>query len=63
MIRRFRRWRWITCVPVLSAAPLGVWLGLRLHRMVSQALFYRLSYAMLVVAGAKLLWDGISGSL
>ncbi len=52
-----------TSLLLAPAAPLGVWLGLRLHRMVSQALFYRLSYAMLVVAGAKLLWDGISGSL
>lgn len=44
------------------AAPVGVWLGLRLHRLVSQALFYKLSYGMMILASIKLLWDGIAGS-
>lgn len=52
-----------TSLILAPVAPLGVWLGLRLHRLVSQQLFYRISYAAMIVAGVKLLWDGIAGSL
>lgn len=50
-----------TSLLLAPAAPVGVWLGLKLHRLVSQSLFYRLSYAMMIVAGGKLLWDGLAG--
>ncbi|RED45078.1 sulfite exporter TauE/SafE family protein [Aestuariispira insulae] len=42
--------------------PLGVWLGLVLHKRISQELFYQVSYVLLFVAGAKLIWDGFSRS-
>lgn len=50
-----------TSLILAPIAPLGVWLGLRLHRLVSQELFYRISYGMMIVASIKLLWDGIGG--
>lgn len=37
---------------------LGVLLGFRLHRLVSQTFFTRIAYIFLALAGAKLLWDG-----
>jgi uncharacterized membrane protein YfcA len=41
-------------------APVGVWLGVKFVRRVSQALFYRLFDIGLAVTGTKLLWDGLS---
>jgi uncharacterized membrane protein YfcA len=43
-------------VPIV---PLGIWLGLRLHNVISPELFYKISYFMMIVAGAKLLYDGM----
>jgi hypothetical protein len=50
-----------TSLVLAPLAPLGIWLGVRLMRRLSQALFYRIAYAMLVAVGAKLLWDGLRG--
>ena len=41
-------------------APVGIWLGLHAMRRLPEALFYRICYAILVVVGVKLLWDGVS---
>lgn len=38
---------------------LGVLLGFRLHHLLSQAVFTRIAYLFLAVAGSKLLWDGV----
>jgi uncharacterized membrane protein YfcA len=38
-------------------APLGIWIGVRLHRRMSQRLFLNLSYSLLLVTGLKLLYD------
>jgi len=38
-------------------APIGVWLGVWLHRRVSERAFYRVSYALLFATGAKLIFD------
>ena len=43
------------------AAPVGIWLGLRFHRMLSETMFYRIVFAILSVVGIKLVWDGVSG--
>ncbi len=43
-------------VPIV---PLGIWLGLRLHKVISPELFYQISYFMMIVAGGKLLYDGM----
>jgi len=41
-------------------APLGVWLGVWMHRHVSQRVFYGVSYALLLATGSKLVWDGLA---
>ena len=38
----------------------GVYLGAWLHRRVSAALFFGLTYTLLAAAGAKLVWDALS---
>lgn len=40
-------------------APVGIWMGLWLTRRVAEVWFYRVSYALLFVAGVKLLYDGL----
>jgi uncharacterized protein len=41
-------------------APLGIWLGVWLHRRVSEAAFYNVSYTLLLVTGLKLIWDAFA---
>ena len=41
-------------------APLGIWIGVTLMRRLSEDLFYRICYALLLIVGAKLLWDGVA---
>ena len=48
-----------TAAVLLPAAPLGVWLGLRIGRWIAPALFYRLVEWGLLLSGGKLLWDGL----
>lgn len=40
---------------------IGVWAGIRLHKMIPEQLFYRVAYILLFVTGLKLIWDGASG--
>ena len=44
-------------------APLGVWAGFRVQRIVPERPFYRFVYAVLFFVGIKLLWDGASAFL
>ncbi len=54
----------LTTAAVLAPlVPIGMGLGLLLHRRVSDRLFYRICYALLAATGAKLLYDGTSGVL
>lgn len=53
-------WLIVACLPV---APLGVWLGWRLHERLDQRQLYRACYSLLVITALKLLWDGASGFL
>jgi uncharacterized membrane protein YfcA len=41
--------------------PIGVWLGVHLHRTVSQRTFFNLSYSLLLATGVKLIWDALAG--
>jgi uncharacterized membrane protein YfcA len=41
-------------------APLGIWLGVWLHRRVSERGFYAVAYALLFATGAKLIWDAVA---
>ena len=46
----------------LALAPfalLGAWIGVKAHYMVSERLFFGLTYTLLTLTGLKLIWDGI----
>ncbi|MBM3542438.1 MAG: sulfite exporter TauE/SafE family protein [Alphaproteobacteria bacterium] len=49
---------WTTLV-LLPAAPLGMGLGIWLHAKIPQAPFYRICYAIMLLSGAKLVWDNL----
>ena len=49
-----------TSAVLIPLAPLGIWMGVKLMRMLPEELFYRVCYGMLLVVGAKLLWDGVA---
>ena len=49
-----------TSLVLAPLAPLGVWLGLRLHRVVNEAWFYPVCYVLLLITGLKLLYDGLT---
>ncbi|MEO8487428.1 MAG: sulfite exporter TauE/SafE family protein [Betaproteobacteria bacterium] len=40
-------------------APLGIWLGVWLHRRIPEAPFYQVAYGLLFATGAKLVWDAL----
>ena len=42
-------------------APIGIWMGVWLHRKVSEAAFYQIAYTLLFATGAKLVWDALAG--
>lgn len=51
----------LTALVLAPVAPLGMWLGLRLHHRIPQEPFYKVCYAFLLLTGLKLLWDGSQG--
>lgn len=52
-----------TALVLLPLAPIGMWLGIWLHRIVPETIFYRICYVLLFLAGLKLLYDGGSAYL
>ena len=50
-----------TALVLSPLAPLGIWLGVRFHKMLSESLFYTLCYVFLSLTGIKLIWDGLRG--
>ena len=40
--------------------PAGVWLGVWLLARISERAFYRVSYTLLFLTGAKLIWDALA---
>ncbi len=46
----------------MSAAPVGVWLGIRFALCVRREVLERLFLVGVAVTGAKLLWDGLRGA-
>lgn len=48
-----------TAAVMLPMALLGMFLGIYLHKKVSQTLFVRICYVLLFLTGLKLIWDGI----
>lgn len=49
----------LTSLVLLPIVPLGVWAGVRIVKVIPQALFYRLFNIGMVLTGTKLLWDGL----
>ena len=47
-----------TSLVLLPLAPIGVWVGVRMARRISQVLFYRFLYLGMLLTGLKLVWDG-----
>lgn len=41
-------------------ALIGAWIGVRLHGVVSERLFFSVAYTALAITGLKLLWDGLT---
>jgi uncharacterized membrane protein YfcA len=52
-----------TSLVLSPLAPVGIWLGVSLMRRTSETLFYRICYALLLVVGVRLLWEGIAALL
>lgn len=50
-----------TSLLLAPLAPLGIWIGVWLMGRLSEAVFYRICYALLLVVGVRLLADGLSG--
>jgi uncharacterized membrane protein YfcA len=48
-----------TAVIFAPLAPLGIWLGVWMHRRVSERAFYNVSYTLLLLTGLKLVWDAL----
>jgi uncharacterized membrane protein YfcA len=46
-----------TSLVLLPIAPIGVWIGVRLARRISQLWFYRFLYLGMLLTGIKLVWD------
>ncbi len=51
----------ITSLVLSPLAPLGIGMGVWLHRRVSDRIFFRIAYTMLFFVGVKLVWDGVGG--
>ena len=51
----------MTSLILAPIAPIGVWLGVKLHHRVNEKLFYGLCYFFLLITGGKLLFDGLAG--
>jgi len=47
-----------TSLVLVPLAPVGMWLGIWMHRVVPEGIFYRICYLLLFLAGLKLLYDG-----
>lgn len=49
-----------TSLMLAPLAPLGVWLGVYVHRRISPPVFFNVSYSLLFVFGSKLIWDALT---
>jgi uncharacterized membrane protein YfcA len=50
-----------TSLAFAPLAPIGIWLGVWLHRRLPEGPFYRIAYVLLFLTGLKLVYDGIAG--
>lgn len=51
----------ITALVLMPLAPIGMVMGYRLHTMIPQKTFYTVCYALLVIVGLRLVYDGVTG--
>ena len=58
LLGQFNTGNLLTSLLLAPLAPLGVWLGVKLHNKVDEKLFYTLCYGFLLITGIKLLYDG-----
>jgi hypothetical protein len=49
-----------TSLVLAPAAPVGIWLGMRLHRLIDARWFFRIIMAGLAAAGVKLIADALA---
>ncbi|MEC7965168.1 MAG: sulfite exporter TauE/SafE family protein [Pseudomonadota bacterium] len=47
-------------VILAPVALIGAWIGVKLHFKIPETAFFALTYVMLTVTGAKLIWDGLT---
>ena len=50
----------LTSLALSPLAPVGIWLGVTLMRRMSERVFYIVCYALLLLVGVKLAWDGLA---
>jgi len=50
----------LTSLVLIPLAPVGVHLGIRLQKRISDRSFYNVVYVLLAITGTKLVWDGLS---
>lgn len=52
-----------TSLILLPLAPFGIWLGVWLHKKVTDKAFYAVILVALIATGGKLIWEGLEGLL
>jgi uncharacterized membrane protein YfcA len=57
---QFDRSNLLTSLVLLPLAPIGMGLGIWLHKRVPATVFYRICYALVFVTGCKLVYDGVA---
>ncbi|WP_246139462.1 sulfite exporter TauE/SafE family protein [Phaeobacter marinintestinus] len=50
----------VTDLILMPFALFGIWLGIKAHRLLPDVVFFRVAYVLLLIAGGKLIWDGMT---
>ena len=61
LLGQFHAGNLTTSLALTPLAPAGIWLGVWLQSRVSDRIFYGVCYALLLVTGLKLGYDGVLG--
>ncbi|ETX15115.1 membrane protein [Roseivivax halodurans JCM 10272] len=56
----FTRETLLLCLALAPFAVLGTWIGVRAHRAISDRVFFGLTYVLLTVTGARLVWVALT---
>ena len=46
---------------LIPFALLGTWMGAKANRLISEKMFFLVTYILLIIAGVKLIYDGTAG--